>query len=46
MLESLYLGNIDNQLAYQYLLAYYMLTGDREGYAKLQLRIQKMKNEE
>ena len=32
MLESLYSSNTDNRLAYQYLLAYYMLTGDREGY--------------
>ncbi|MBR4730689.1 MAG: hypothetical protein IK075_10585 [Prevotella sp.] len=30
MLESLYYGNTDNRLAYQYLLAYYLLTGDRE----------------
>ena len=30
MLESLYFGNTDNRLAYQYLLAYYLLTGDRE----------------
>jgi len=30
MLESLYLRNTDNRLAYQYLLAYYLLTGDRE----------------
>lgn len=30
MLESLYSRNPDNRLAYQYLLAYYMLTGDRE----------------
>ena len=35
MLESLYSSNTDNHLAYQYLVAYYMLTGDREGYAKL-----------
>jgi hypothetical protein len=32
MLKSLYYRNKDNRLAYQYLLAYYMLTGDREGY--------------
>ena len=32
MLKSLYNRNKDNHLAYQYLLAYYMLTGDREGY--------------
>ena len=30
MLESLYSLNPDNRMAYQYLLAYYMLTGDRE----------------
>ena len=35
MLESLYYSNPDNHLALQYLIAYYMLTGDREGYAKL-----------
>jgi hypothetical protein len=34
MLESLYAGNTENRLAYQYLLAYYMLTGDREGFNK------------
>lgn len=32
MLEILYYQNTDNRLAYQYLLAYYMLTGDRERY--------------
>ena len=32
MLESLYQANPDNRLAYQYLLAYYVLTGDRERY--------------
>ena len=30
MLEDLYSHNADNRMAYQYLLAYYMLTGDRE----------------
>ena len=30
MLESLYFRNTDNHMAYQYLIAYYMLTGDRE----------------
>ena len=35
MLESLYFSNQDNRLAYEYLVAYYMLTGDRENYAKL-----------
>ncbi len=32
MLESLYRTNTDNGLAYQYLVAYYLLTGDQEGY--------------
>jgi hypothetical protein len=32
MLESLYFGCTDNSMAYQYLMAYYMLTGDRERY--------------
>ena len=32
MLRDLYLHNTDNGLAYQYLVAYYMLTGDRDGY--------------
>ena len=32
MLEDLCLKNEDNRLAYQYLVAYYMLTGDRDGY--------------
>ena len=32
MLESLYSGCTDNRMAYQYLIAYYMLTGDRERY--------------
>ncbi len=32
MLESLYRSNTDNRLAYEYLIAFYMLTGDREGY--------------
>ena len=40
MLESLYDRNTDNRLAYQYLLAYYMLTGDREGYTKLLLNVE------
>ncbi len=38
MLESLYFGNTDNRLAYEYLVAYYLLTGDRERYAQLMLR--------
>ena len=32
MLYKLYFSNTDNHLAFQYLVAYYMLTGDREGY--------------
>ena len=40
MLESLYYTNTDNRLAYQYLLAYYMLTGDRERYNQLMSRKQ------
>ena len=32
MLETLFFHNTDNGLAYQYLVAYYMLTGDRDGY--------------
>ncbi|MBQ6062242.1 MAG: hypothetical protein IJK87_01260 [Prevotella sp.] len=39
MLESLYYGNTDNRMAYEYLKAYYMLTGDRENYGKLLLHI-------
>ena len=38
MLESLYYTNTDNRLAYQYLLAYYMLTGDRERYNQFMSR--------
>ena len=37
MLESLYFSNTDNQLAFEYLRAYYMLMGDRENYVKLLL---------
>ena len=37
MLESLYFNNTDNRLAYEYLKAYYILTGDRENYTKLLL---------
>ena len=32
MLQDLYFSNKDNRLAYQYLLAYYLLTGDRESF--------------
>ena len=35
MLESLYFSNTDNRLALEYLMAYYVLTGDRENYSKL-----------
>ena len=35
ILESLFFSNTDSYLAYQYLLAYYLLTGDRESYLKL-----------
>ena len=38
MLQRLFLSNTDNHLAYEYLKAYYMLTGDRENYTKLQLQ--------
>ena len=41
MLESLFYSNTDNRLAYEYLKAYYILTGDRESYAKLLLHVQK-----
>ena len=40
MLESLYFSNTENSLAYQYLLAYYILTGDREGYNQFMSRKQ------
>ena len=40
MLESLFFSNTDNRLAYEYLMAYYMLTGDRESYRKLLIRLQ------
>ena len=35
MLEKLFFSNTDNRLAYEYLVAYYLLTDDRESYAKL-----------
>ena len=41
MLESLYLSNRDNHLAYQYLMAYYMLTGDRDRYNNFMHKIEK-----
>ena len=40
MLESLYFGNTENLLALEYLKAYYMLTNDRDGYARLQIHVQ------
>ena len=45
MLEDLFFRNTENRLAYEYLVAYYMLTGDRDGYAKLQRRLNEVKNE-
>ncbi len=45
MLESLYYSNPDNHLALQYLIAYYMLTGDREGYAKLMEEVRGKKDD-
>ena len=33
MLESLFQSNTDNRLAYDYLMAYYLLTGDLENFA-------------
>lgn len=32
MLQSLYFSNTDNRMAYQYLLAYYLLTGDLKSF--------------
>ena len=43
MLERLFFCNTENRLAFEYLKAYYMLTGDRENYAKLILHLQKLK---
>ena len=34
MLQRLFLGNTDNRLAYEYLMAYCLLTGDREGFTQ------------
>ena len=34
VLESLYLNNKDNLLAYQYMMASFILTGDRESFFK------------
>ena len=38
MLEDLFFHNTDNRLALEYLRAYYLLTGDREGYSQFLLR--------
>lgn len=43
MLESLFFSNTDNHLAYQYLVAYYMLTGDREGYNQFFIHLKNVK---
>lgn len=40
MLESLFDVNPSNRLAYEYLVAYYKLTGDRESYVKFLRRLQ------
>jgi len=41
MLETLFFNHTENRLAYEYLVAYYMLTGDRDSYEKLLLQLQK-----
>ncbi len=41
MLERLYFSNTDNRLAYEYLKAYYILTGDRRNYERLLLQTTK-----
>ena len=38
MLESLFFSNTDNRLAFEYLRAYYILTGDRDSYTQLLLK--------
>ena len=35
MLERLFISNTDNRLAFEYLKAYYILTGDQESYTQL-----------
>ena len=40
MLESLFSCNQENRLAFEYLRAYYILTGDRDNYTKLLLHLQ------
>ena len=37
MLEDLFFSNTDNRLAFEYLKAYFMLTGDRKRYTNLLL---------
>ena len=37
MLEDLFFSNTENRLAFDYLRAYYLLTGDRESYTRLLL---------
>ena len=39
MLETLFSCNQENRLAFEYLRAYYILTGDRDSYTKLLLQI-------
>ena len=39
ILERLFFANKDNRLALEYLRAYYMLTNDRDGYARLLLHL-------
>ncbi len=46
MLESLYFGNTDNRMAYQYLMAYYMLTGDREGFMRVKGKMEEERDKE
>lgn len=41
MLERLYDAHTDNRLALEYLVAYYLLTGDREHYAQLLRKLNK-----
>ena len=43
MLEGLFLSNTDNRLAFEYLKAYYLLTGDRERFTRLLLQLQENK---
>ena len=43
MLESLFFNNTDNRLALEYLMAYYVLTDDRDSYKELLLHLQEVK---